>query len=137
MQNGVVDGLIAGLPVFTTGRYYDVAKDLTVLPESYLVVTAVASQTFLDMIGEENAEKVRVAAREAIDEANAWNTVAVEKVQGIWAENGGRIVALSPQDQKAWLDAVAATLPAAFSQNVALEGEIGFLQRVAERRKSQ
>lgn len=133
MQNGVVDGLIAGLPVFTTGRYYDVAKDLTVLPESYLVVTAVASQVFLDMIGDEKAEKVRVAAREATGDANAWNLVAAEKVQGIWAENGGKIVPLSPEDQQAWLDAVTTTLPAAFAQNGTLEGEIAFLKAVAER----
>lgn len=137
MQNGVVDGLIAGLPVFTTGRYYDVAKDMTVLPESYLVVTAVASQTFLDMIGEELAGQVRVAAREALADANAWNLGAVGKVQAVWAENGGTTLELDAEEQRAWLAAVAAILPAAFEANPALEAEIGFLQAVADRHAAQ
>lgn len=137
MQNGVVDGLIAGLPVFTTGRYYDVAKDLTVLPESYLVVTAVASQTFLDTIGPDLSEQVRTAAREAIADANGWNLGAVEKVQAIWAENGGKIVELTPEDSKAYLDAVFATLPTAFAQNPTLESELAFLQSVADRQATK
>lgn len=137
MQNGVVDGLIAGLPVFTTGRYYDVAKDLTILPGSYLVVTAVASQAFLDTIGDDLAGKVRVAAREALVDANAWNLTAVDGVMGVWAQNGGRLVDLAEVDQQAFLDAVANTLPRAKEQNPALEGEIVFLQSVAERHAAQ
>jgi len=137
MQNGVVDGLIAGLPVFTTGRYYDVAKEMTVLPGSYLVVTAVASQSFLDTIGEDLAGQVRAAAREAVAEANAWNLGAVDKVKSIWAENGGTTLLLDAEQQDAWLSAVAAILPDAFKNNPALEAEIAFLQAVADRRAAQ
>ncbi|MGO4852794.1 TRAP transporter substrate-binding protein [Phaeovulum sp. W22_SRMD_FR3] len=133
MQNGVVDGLIAGLPVFTTGRYYDVAKDLTVLPESYLIVTAVASQSFLDSIGEDLSAKLRTAAREAITDANAWNLSAVEGVRAVWEQNGGTVKELSAADQKAFLDAVQASLPDAKAQNPSLEDEISFLQSVAAR----
>lgn len=136
LQNGAVDGLIAGLPVFTTGRYYDAAKDLTVLPESYLVVTAVASQAFLDIIGPELTDKVRIAAREAIGDANSWNLKAVEGVQGAWTSNGGQITTLAGAEAKAYLDAVFATLPKAFEQNKALEAELGFLRGVAEKRAS-
>jgi TRAP-type C4-dicarboxylate transport system substrate-binding protein len=137
MQNGVVDGLIAGLPVFTTGRYYDVAKDLTILPSSYLVVTAVASQTFMDSIGEDLAGKVRTAAREALVDSNSWNLAAVDGVQGVWMENGGKVVELSAADQAAFLEAVANTLPTAKEQNPELEGEIDFLRSVAARRATQ
>jgi TRAP-type C4-dicarboxylate transport system substrate-binding protein len=133
MQNGVVDGLIAGLPVFTTGRYYDVAKDLTILPGSHLVVTAVASQAFLETIGDDLAGKVRAAAREALVDANAWNLTAVDGVRGVWAQNGGTVVELAAADQQAFLDAVTNTLPTAQEQNPALEGEVAFLQSVAAR----
>lgn len=133
IQNGVVDGTIAGLPVFTIFHYYDVAKDLTVLPESYLIVTAVASQYFLDSIGEDLAGKVRTAAREALSDANAWNLKAVEGVQGVWQKNGGTIVTLSPADKHAYLAAVSDTLPAAYSQNPALENEVAFLKSAAAR----
>ncbi|MFV0243643.1 MAG: TRAP transporter substrate-binding protein [Qingshengfaniella sp.] len=133
MQNGVVDGLIAGLPVFTTGRYYDVAEGLTVLPESYLIVTAVASSIFLDMIGEDLAAEVRRAARGALDDTNGWNLTAVDGVRGVWEENGGRIIELSDQDARTYLDAVDQVLPQAEAQNPALAGELAFLRGVAER----
>ncbi|WP_319518862.1 TRAP transporter substrate-binding protein [uncultured Martelella sp.] len=137
MQNGVVDGLIAGLPVFTTGHYYDVAKGLTVLPESYMVVTAVASQSFLDMIGPELADDVRAAAREALTEANTWNLDAVEQVKSIWEKNGGKILTLSPEDQKAYLDAVAGIMPKAEADNPDLADEITFMQDAVKRLSAQ
>lgn len=133
MQNGVVDGLIAGLPVFTTGHYYDVAKDLTVLPKSYLVVAAVASQTFLDTIGPDLAAQVRTAAREALPAANAWNLTALENLKGVWEKNGGKIVELASQDQQAYLDAVEKIMPKAKAENAKLEGEIAFFRDAAKR----
>ncbi|WP_323020675.1 TRAP transporter substrate-binding protein [Pararhodobacter sp.] len=137
MQNGVVDGLIAGLPVFTTGRYYDVAQDLTVVPESYLIVTAVASSAFLDTIGEDLADAVRTAARGALEDTNSWNLGAVDAVQGIWEENGGRLVTLPEADAQAYLDAVAAVLPEAEAQNPALADELSFLRGVAQRHAAE
>jgi len=133
MQNGVVDGVIAGLPVFTTGRYYDVAQDLTVLPASYLIVTAVASSDFLEQIGPDLADQVRAAARGALIEANEFSLNAVEGVQAAWEANGGRIVTLSDADAQAYLDAVAAVLPEAQAQNPALAAELDFLRGVAQR----
>jgi TRAP-type transport system periplasmic protein len=137
MQNGVVDGAIAGLPVFTTGRYYDVAQDLTVLPESYLIVAAVASTAFLEAIGDERADALRMAAREALADANAWNLTAVDAVMGIWQQNGGRLLELSEEDQGAFLQAVAEVLPEANAQNAALQAEVDFLREVAARHASQ
>lgn len=134
MQNGVVDGLIAGLPVFTTGRYYDVAKDLTVLPESYLIVTAVASTAFLDSVGPETATLIRTAAREALTDANAWNLTAVDGVRGVWEQNGGTVIALSDADKAAYLEAVAATIPEAEAQNPELAAEVTALREAAARR---
>ena len=137
MQNGVVDGAIAGLPVFTTGRYYDVAQDLTVLPESYLIVAAVASTAFLDAIGPERADQVRAAARQALVDANAWNLNAVNAVLGIWQQNGGRLVTLADADQAGFLQAVDGVLPQASAQNPTLEDEVAFLREVAARRASE
>lgn len=131
LQNGVVDGLVAGMPVYTTFRYYDVARDMTVLPESFLVVTAVASRAFLDRIGPEMADKVRAAARAALPETNAWNREAMKGVEASWREHGGRIVSLAGAEAEAWRDAVAATMPEAEAEQPALAGEIAFLRAAA------
>lgn len=137
IQNGVVEGAIAGLPVFTTGRYYDVAQDLTVLPESYLIVAAVASTAFLDQIGPERAEMVRQAAREALVDANAWNLNAVNAVLGIWQQNGGRVIDLPEADQSIFLQAVSDAMPEASAQNSALAAEVDFLRDAATRNAAQ
>lgn len=124
MQTRTVDGLLAGVPVYTTGKFYDVAKPLTVLPKSYLVVTAVASNLFLDQIGPELASIVREEARNALPTANTWNSTAVNKAFEIWKENGGEVIILSDQEQRAYLDSVDAVMPEVLKANPALKAEI-------------
>jgi TRAP-type C4-dicarboxylate transport system substrate-binding protein len=133
MQTGTVDGLLAGVPVYTTGQYYDVAKPLTIVPESYLVVTAVASQFFLDTIGPDLAQIVRSAAHSALPVANDWNDGAVETAFGIWEENGGEIITLSDDEEAAYLETVDSIMPNVFAENPELEAELEFFRGVADR----
>lgn len=137
MQNGVVDGMIAGIPVFVLGRYYDVADTMTVLPESYLVVTAVASQAFLETIGEDLADQVRVAAREALPEMNAWNLGMTARMEGLWEDNGGTVVTLSGEDAATYLDVISAVTIEATNENATLEPELDFLRAAAARHADQ
>ncbi len=133
LQNGTVDGFVAGLPVFTTGKFYDVAKELVVMPESYLIVTAVASQTFLDTIGDDLAELVKTSGREALGDANGWNADFVASLRDVWKDNGGTLVEWNEADTKGYLDAVSATLTRANAENAALDGEVTFFREAAAR----
>lgn len=137
MQNGVVDGLIAGMPVYILGRYYDVATEMAILPESYLVVTAVASQTFLDMIGEDLADKVRTAAREALPATSDFTLGMAGKMHDLWTSNGGTVVTLEGDEATKYLDAVNATLPEAMEANPTLNGELEFFRAAADRLANQ
>lgn len=137
MQNGVVDGMIAGIPVFVLGRYYDVADTMTVLPESYLVVTAVASQAFLEAIGEDLADQVRVAAREALPEMNEWNLGMTARMEGLWEDNGGTVVTISGDDAATYLDVISAVTIEATNENATLEPELDFLRAAAARLADQ
>ncbi|MEW5422960.1 TRAP transporter substrate-binding protein [Amorphus sp. 3PC139-8] len=133
MQNGVVDGLIAGMPVYVLGRYYDVATDMTMLPESYLIVTAVASQAFLDRIGDDLAAKVRAAAREALPATNEWSLQMADRMADMWAEKGGTVIELPEDQAQAYLDAVADTMPEALSANPELGQELEFFRAATAR----
>ena len=133
MQNGVIDGLIAGIPVYVLGRYYDVADTMTILPESYLVVTAVASQAFLETIGEDLADQVRVAAREALPETNEWNLGMTARMESVWEDNGGTVVTLSGDDATTYLDVISAVTMEAANENASLEPELDFIRAAAER----
>lgn len=133
MQNRAVDGLLAGMPVFTTARYYDVAKPVNLLPSSYLIVTAVASQAFLDQIGDELEALVREQAAVAVGVANEWNIGAVENVLQAWQDNGGEIVRFDEADSAKYLETVAALMPTIDQANPALADEVDFIRAAAER----
>lgn len=124
LQNRTVDGLMAGLPVYTTGKYYDVAKPLTILPQSYLIVTAVASNAFLDKIGPDLAKVVREAAVKALPVANEWARSAIPQAYGVWKDNGGEIIELSEQEQAAYIAAVNSVMPEITKANPALRPEL-------------
>ena len=47
MQNRAIDGFIGGATVFTAFKYYDIAKGLTALPNSFVIVVAGANRDFL------------------------------------------------------------------------------------------
>lgn len=137
MQNGVVDGLIAGVPVYILGRYYDVATEMTTLPESYLIVTAVASQAFFDTIGDDLANKVRAAAREALPATSEFTLEMDGKMHDLWTQNGGTIVSLDGAEAAKYLDAVNATLPEASAANATLTAELEFMRAAAARLASE
>lgn len=133
MQNGVVDGSVSGTPVFVIGRYYDVAKEMAILPESYLIVTAVASEAFLDRIGEDLAGKVRQAAREALPATNEWNLTWEQDMVAAWEKNGGTLIDLPEASVDAYLEAVSNTLPEAKQDNPQLQGELAFFEAAKAR----
>ncbi len=133
MQTRTVDGLLAGVPVYTTGKFYDVAKPMTILPQSYLIVTAVASNAFLDQIGPEMAAVVRKAARDALPVANQWNLGALEQAYADWESNGGETITFSAADQKAYLDAVESIMPEVYSANGQLKSELEAFQAAQAR----
>jgi len=137
MQTRTVDGLLAGVPVYSTGKFYDVAKPMTILPDSYLVVTAVASLGFLDQIGPELAAVVRKAARDALPQANRQNLALLDEAYAVWKKNGGEVVEFSAQDNKAYLDAVQASMPEILAANKALGAEIKAFSDVRSRLAGQ
>src|SRR5918912_93978 len=50
-QIRTIDGAVAGLTVFPGFKYYDVAKHMTYLPGSYLILAGGVSRTFMKNIG--------------------------------------------------------------------------------------
>ena len=133
LQTGAIDGLLAGMPVFTTFKFYDIAQNLTILPETYLIVAIVANQGYLDGLGSELAEIVTTAAQDATAEVNGWNTAEIERQMRDWTDNGGRLLTLSDADRRQWLETVQASLPDAIAANSALEAELDAFRTAAER----
>lgn len=133
MQTKTLDGLLSAVPAYTTGKFYDVAKPMTVLPQSYFIVTAVASNAFLDKIGPDLAKVVRDAAAKALPVTNEWNRTAVNKAFEVWKQNGGEVIELPEQEQTTYINAVKAVMPEVTKANPTLAGELQAFQAAQAR----
>lgn len=107
-ENGTIDGVYAGTNVFATLKYYDVAKNMTVLPDTFLVIVGLASSTFMSSLGP-LAETVRDETRKASAAAAVWGETDVMNAQAIWEKNGGKTLTLSGAEAKQYLDIVVPT----------------------------
>lgn len=133
MQNKLVDGLMAGTSVYPALRFYDVAKQMTLLPNSYAFATAVASQNFLNGLDDELRSLVRTEALAAAETANAWNVAAVGRGLDTWRENGGEVLEWTSEENAQYLANIEKHLPAILLSNPALGAEIDFFRAAAER----
>jgi len=112
MQNRAIDGTEAGFAVFTSFKYYDVAKSLTALPHSFLVASGVVNRKWLKSLGPDLEAVVREECRKS---EVLFSTKGVEELNGIaktWQQHGGQIINLPPADAKRYVsEAVAAAVP--------------------------
>lgn len=133
MQNQLVDGLMAGTSVYPALRFYDVATEMTLLPNSYAFATAVASQSFLEGLDEDLRAIVRSEALIAAQSANVWNVAAVGRGLDTWRENGGTVLEWTSEENAQYLANIEENLPDILTDNSVLGAEIDFLREAASR----
>src|SRR5438034_2098001 len=98
MQNRAIDGAVAGLTVFPGFKYFDVAKPMTYLPGSYLILAGGVSRAFMKNIGPELEAIVRDESRKAEKLFFTWLPEDVERAKKTWQSNGGELITLPPAD---------------------------------------
>jgi TRAP-type C4-dicarboxylate transport system substrate-binding protein len=104
-QNGTIDGVFAGKTIFTALKYYDVSKNMTPLPSSFLAMVVIINRDFLDGLGKLQ-QVVLDAASKADAEGVPWGAADVAKSDTLWTGHGGQMFELSDADRKAYLDRV-------------------------------
>jgi TRAP-type transport system periplasmic protein len=107
LQNGTIDGVYAGTTIFAALKYYDVAKTMTVLPKTFVVIVGLVNSNFMKSLGPLEAV-VRQEVRRADTEGAAWGEADVVKQQAAWTQNGGQVVTLPADEAQKYLDAVTA-----------------------------
>jgi len=132
MQNHTIDGLAAAATVFTAFKYYDLAKGMTRLPGSYLIVPVMANQAFLKSLGPKLEAAVRDAAFKAQQKVEIFDREDIKKTLGIWKQHGGEIIELSPDQQKEYLQQVQSVLPALMKSSPNLKADYEFLYAAAK-----
>ncbi len=117
MQNRTIDGVIASSTVFTAFKYYDLAKGLTTLPDSYLIVPAMANKAFLKSLGPQLEAIVREEAFSAQRKIEAFAQADVVNTEKVWLQNGGELISFDDVEKKKYRDQVLSTLPAVLNSN--------------------
>ena len=100
MQNRTIDGLIATATVFTAFKYYDVAKGMTALPGSYLVVAVMGNSNFLKSLGPELEKAVREEAFKAQRKVEKFAIEDAARTADVWKKNGGEVIVLPDAERK-------------------------------------
>jgi TRAP-type C4-dicarboxylate transport system substrate-binding protein len=113
-QNGTIDGVYAGSTIFTALKYYDIAKNLTLMPSTFIVMVAIINNDFLASLGKLDAA-VWDAAHQADLDASTRGPADVTTAATDWAGHGGKTFLLSGEDAEHYLGIVVPTAVANLS----------------------
>ena len=133
MQNRAVDGLIAGIAVYTTAKYYDVAKTLTYLPGSFLVASGAVNRKFMASLGADLEKIVREEAKKNEVLFWTWGVDDAKRSREAWEKNGGENIVLPPEEAKAYLDQVTSVIPGIVNANPKLKEDYDALVATAKK----
>jgi TRAP-type C4-dicarboxylate transport system substrate-binding protein len=136
MQNRTIDGLIASATVFTAFKYYDLAKGLTALPGSFLIVPAMANKAFLKSLGPDLEAIVREEAFKAQRKVEKFAIEDAQRTVEVWKKNGGESIVLPDDEAKFYLDQVKSVLPALMRSNPAMKDDYEALTAAAKKQES-
>lgn len=135
LQNGTIDGLLAGIPVLTPFKFYDAAKPITEIHPSIVVSTVVVNTKWFDALpGDARSAIVEVGA--AVDtEAYGFASALVERANKGWIDNGGQFLRLPPAEQAKMMAELKALGAQVLAQNPLVKAEYEELLKVVEKTK--
>jgi TRAP-type transport system periplasmic protein len=107
LQQGAIDGAIAGMTVFSAFHYQDAAKYVTELNQPSIFLMIEVSKTWYDSLPPDLQTIIdRVAAAETV----AINPAAVDlfyKARETWTANGGELISFSPAEQAKLIETIS------------------------------
>lgn len=99
-QNQVIDGMLSGITVFTTFRYYDLTKYLTETGYSMITSVSLVSRSWFEKLPAD-LRQILLEEADAIEpDLYKWGQVENEKAAKTWTANGGEIIRLPAKDQE-------------------------------------
>lgn len=133
LQTGAIDGLVSASTVVSAFRYYDVAKPLTIVPSWPLICVAVCNGRWLNRLPADLRAVVLEEAEAAERESTAWGEADIVQSQARWRENGGEIVAVTPEFVAALQASFEAATSPLIEASAPLKAEVEVVKAVAAR----
>ena len=98
LQNNAIDSAVGSYPVFLAFKYYDVAKNVTLIPGGFAVVSGLVNRRFLKSIGSELEAIVRQESIKAEEKFSTFGVVLNDRSREAWKRAGGQIHEMSSID---------------------------------------
>jgi TRAP-type C4-dicarboxylate transport system substrate-binding protein len=135
LQNGTIDGMLAGMPVLTPMKFYDVAKNVTEIHPSIVTSIQVVNKRWFDGLPREVQTAMLDAGTKVDKEAFSFATALIEKANKDWQANGGQLLKLPAGEQAKLMGDLKTLGTQLLSANPAVKAEYEELLKVAERAK--
>jgi TRAP-type C4-dicarboxylate transport system substrate-binding protein len=135
LQNGTIDGMLAGMPVLTPMKFYDVAKNVTEIHPSIVTSIQVVNKRWFDGLPREVQTAMLDAGTKVDKEAFSFATALIEKANKDWQANGGQLLKLPAGEQAKLMGDLKTLGTQLLSANPAVKAEYEELLKVADRTK--
>ena len=133
LQNGTVDGMLAGMPVLTPLKFYDVAKAVTEIHPSIVTSIQVVNRKWFDSLSSDVQGAMLEAGARTDQEAFSFAAALIERANKDWMANGGQLLKLPAPEQAKMMADLKALGTQLLSTNPQIKAEYEELLRVADR----
>ena len=99
LQSGGIDGMLAGIPILTAFKYYDVAQYVTELHFSHIVSINIVNESWFQSLPASVQQAVIEEGRKAEQAVVDFGIANLTRASDAWKQNGGEILQLSAADR--------------------------------------
>ena len=135
MQSGNIDGLLAGMPILTAFKYYDVAKTVTEIHTGIIVSAVVVNKRWFDALPADVQAAILAAGAKADKEIATESAGINARADEAWVKNGGEIIKLAPAEQAKMMSELKVLGTKLLSQNPQVKAEYDELLKTADKYK--
>jgi TRAP-type C4-dicarboxylate transport system substrate-binding protein len=132
LQSGGLDAMLAGMPILTAFKYYDVAKYVTDLEFSYILSVNLVNENWFKSQPKDVQDAIRAAGREAEQKAFPWVLENNKKSNAAWLANKGEILKLPAAEQAKMMQDFVALGTKIVDANPAVKKEFDILKKVVD-----
>lgn len=133
LQSGAIDGLLAGIPVLSALRYYDVAKTVTEIHPAIVVSVFLVNKRWYDRLPADVRTAMAEEGARVDRDIFGWTTGAIEEANKAWTAGGGEIVRLPADEQERMMRELSVLGEGILGSSAPVKAEYEALRRAAER----
>lgn len=121
LQQGTIDGVNSGFPVFVSFKYYDAATNLLDTHLWAIISLSLVSKAWYDKLPPDLQKAVIDAGAKIEPEVNKWGVTRLADDTNTWKARGGKIVTLSSAEQEEAVKRVSAAILSVIDKSAPLK----------------